>query len=92
MVLILPNAATLYDSFSTIKLFLLLLRNCDFATGMNCNINIRYAEYLLCDPCETVVPPPKGAETHRLGTVDLEGGKPISKALLCLLQCQGPRV
>jgi hypothetical protein len=33
-------------------LFLLLLQNCNFTTVMNHNV-IRYAEYLICDPCET---------------------------------------
>lgn len=59
-VLSLPNAATLYDSSSTIKLFLSLLRNCDFAAGMNCNVNIRYADYLLCDPVILLFDLPKG--------------------------------
>jgi hypothetical protein len=27
-------------SYNTIKLFLLLFHNCNFVTGMNCNINI----------------------------------------------------
>lgn len=59
-VLSLPNAATLHDSSSTVKLFLLLLCNCDFATGMNCNVNIRYADYLLCDPVILLFDLPKG--------------------------------
>jgi hypothetical protein len=25
---------------------------------MHCNVNIYYARYLLCDPCEMVVQPP----------------------------------
>lgn len=48
----------------TIKLFLLLLYYHDFAAVMNSNVNIWYAEYLICNPCERVIwhpPSPKGS-------------------------------
>jgi hypothetical protein len=32
------------------KVISLLLYNCNFATLVNCNINIWYVEYLICDP------------------------------------------
>lgn len=41
----------------TIKLFLLPLHNCDFATVMNHNLNIWCAEYLIFNPCERVIWP-----------------------------------
>jgi hypothetical protein len=57
----------------TIKLFLLLLHDCNCATVMNCNVNIWYALlpswlesidiqdiYLICDPCgDPVINPPQ---------------------------------
>ena len=48
----------------TIKLILLLLYNCNFATAMNCNVNIGYAGYSIRYP--------KGVMTHRLRTTVLE--------------------
>ena len=33
---------------------------------MSCNVIIRYARYLICDPTERVVGPSKGVVTHRL--------------------------
>lgn len=37
---------------STVRLFLLLLHNCQFATGMNHSVNIQYARSLIWDPCD----------------------------------------
>jgi hypothetical protein len=43
------------------KIISLLLHNWNFATVLNHNVNIWYAENLICDPCERVVEPPKGS-------------------------------
>ena len=45
----------------TIKLFSWLLHNCNFAAVMNCNKNIWYTGYLICDPYEKVIWPLKGS-------------------------------
>lgn len=50
----------------------LLLHNCHVAAVVHCNVNIRSAGYLIGDPCERVVWPPKGIETHRLRTSALQ--------------------
>lgn len=44
---------------STIKLFLLLLHNCNFASVYDSNVSIWYAECLICKP-------PKGITTHKV--------------------------
>lgn len=36
--------------------------NYHFATGMNRNVGVSYAGYLICDPCEKVVQPPEGSQ------------------------------
>lgn len=44
-----------------------------FAAVLNHNVNVCIFFTVLGDPCETVVPPHKGAATHRLRTANLEG-------------------
>jgi hypothetical protein len=69
LVLNLPDAVVLKGrSFNcgdlqTLKLFLLLHHNCNFATVMDCNVNTWYAGSLICDP--------NGVTTHRLRTTVL---------------------
>jgi hypothetical protein len=46
------------------NIILLLLHNCNFASGMNCNVNFWYAEYLMWDP--------KRVTTHRLRNAALD--------------------
>lgn len=49
----------------TIKLFSMLLQNCNFSTVMSHNINTWYVGYLIFNPCERVVwppPPSKGSQ------------------------------
>lgn len=53
------------------KLVSLLPRHFNFATIMNCNINIGYARDQLCDP--------KGVMTYKLRTTGLEAGKRPSR-------------
>jgi hypothetical protein len=43
----------------TIKVFLLLLHNCTYVPVMNHNVNIWYTGYLIYDPRERVLRPPK---------------------------------
>jgi hypothetical protein len=43
----------------TIKLFSMLLQNCNFSTVMSHNINTWYVGYLIFNPCERVVWPPQ---------------------------------
>jgi hypothetical protein len=45
------------------KIILLLFHNCNFATVMNHNVNIWYAGYLMYEPCERTVQPPKELQT-----------------------------
>jgi hypothetical protein len=46
------------------KIISLLLHNYNFATVMNCNVNIWYKGYLICNPIEYA--------THRLKVIGLE--------------------
>jgi hypothetical protein len=54
-----------------IKLFLLLLQNCNFAIVIYHNVNICYIGCLIFNSCESVIQPSKGATTHRLRTTTL---------------------
>ena len=47
------------------KIISLLLHNCDFATAINCNVNIRYAGYLAMRAT------PVGVVSHWLRTTTL---------------------
>lgn len=47
---------------SAIKLFLLLLYTFNFATITDCNVNMWYSEYLICNPCKRVAQHPKGLQ------------------------------
>ena len=51
-----------------IKVILFLLHSCNFATVMDCNINIYYARYLLHDLCERVGQPDPQVENHHLSS------------------------
>ena len=54
------------------KIISLLLHGCNFATVMTSNVDILYAEYLTCDPCEKVIQASVGVTTHRLRNVALD--------------------
>lgn len=43
------------------KIISLLLHNYNLAIDMDCNVNIRSAGYLVCDPCEGGIQPPAPA-------------------------------
>lgn len=45
---------------STIKLFLLFIHNCNFATLVNYNVNIRYSRYVTGNSCDRVMWPQRG--------------------------------
>lgn len=64
-----PNAL----ATPTIKLFSVILHNCNVAPVINWNINIWYAVYLIFDPCERGVHSPKGcippAESHSFNLI-----------------------
>ena len=60
----------------TIKLFLLLLYNCNF-TVRNYNVNIWYEGYLIGDPCERVIPSQRGRHPHVENPCPKQTQKPL---------------
>jgi hypothetical protein len=63
VVLTLPSDVSSVVVTSTIKLFFMLLHNCNFATVINCNVS----KYMICTHCAHSTP--KGVMAHRLRTI-----------------------
>jgi len=75
----------------TIKLFLLLLHNCNFTIVMSCTVHSWYAGYLICDPCESWDPQVENycfkARCHGSRFLGL-WRKVVLQAFLCSLSLQ----
>jgi hypothetical protein len=92
----LPNTATLLYSPSccddipphthtTAKLFWPLLHNYNFATVMNCDVNIWYVEHLICNPGESLIQSQRGY-THRMRIPEITYNLCVC---VCVCVCNG---
>lgn len=67
----LPHGVVTPPNTHTIKLFLLLLHNCNLATVMNCNLNTGVFQWPWVTPVRGLLVP-EGAVPHGLRTTALE--------------------
>jgi hypothetical protein len=55
----------------------LLLHNCNCGTVRNHNVNISYADHLICYPCERAIEPPQRVANYRLRNPFLECSREV---------------